>query len=667
MKPVHRTCARQYECIGRCGQEAAHERNSRPRAVVSIAVIAITGALLVVLGACELPTPDDPIIEAHRRPERPDPEIPTPPNPPTPPTPQCGNPVARSPDIVGSASSDFPTSAVRPVELLPGSAKDLSAIFESTPASVVQHISTTADNQILVALSAEPTNPPNLFDLNEKTLHFQQDSQGRYIRDILPVAWEEDIGTMVRDDSMIDAPGNSFSFAGKTWKYFFLNPHGLISFGARLSYSFDGSATLIGPEGRIVDNRFDSMQEIADKAIGIPTISPLYKPRIRGSTYVRQWPGRVVVTWASTEPRYYEHGIPPDRPSCIQAVLASDGSIRFSYADVSFGDGIVGIFPHGRLLSPTDLSQNERQFPGHGHEVFRYRSRPNLREIACQIVASLGDQFDLLIFHSEFRVDLQEPLSQWSGRAADVSGIGISFGSRPCGALRLKGHWVHPVWIRSSGVVNDHPDRAPETRFDQGLHLFAHEFTHTWTAYLSYYSSGQVEPLFGNWCRCHWRYELHAPAAFPWHQSEGVSVMGGRYWQERADGTFEELVIRFGGFGGDGFSWLDLYAMGLAEASEVPDMFILRNLRGMNGIGYTGEKEVVTIEQVLAASGPRIPSARDAQRDFNAGLVYLYEAGREPNPEFIRLHREYGDKVIEYWNHITGNRSRMTTAVRHVP
>ena len=34
-----------------------------------------------------------------------------------------------------------------------------------------------------------------------------------------------------------------------------------------------------------------------------------------------------------------------------------------------------------------------------------------------------------------------------------------------------------------------------------------------------------------------------------------------------------------------------------------------------------------------------------------------------PEPDLLRLHRDYRDKVIEYWFHITGGRSRITTNV----
>ena len=124
--------------------------------------------------------------------------------------------------------------------------------------------------------------------------------------------------------------------------------------------------------------------------------------------------------------------------------------------------------------------------------------------------------------------------------------------------------------------------------FKADLALFAHEFTHSWTAYLSYVEGNGARgrlfaDSFADGCRCHWRGELHAPAAFPWGGEQAHSLMmggeGGGFWRDNGDGTFTVTHFR----DASGLSWLDLYAMGLAEASEVPDLFVLRHLEPVAG------------------------------------------------------------------------------------
>ena len=322
-------------------------------------------------------------------------------------------------------------------------------------------------------------------------------------------------------------------------------------------------------------------------------------------------------------------------------------------------------------LPGVDLSAPDHVFSRRQNEVFHYRRVPNLDEIACRVIGALGDHFDLFTFHSEFRVDYQESASDWQRYHEDIKGIGddlLRRRSSPCGEGRFKGHWKRPVWMKADSVFTDSRVRhgpAERTGYERGLLLFAHEFTHHWTSWASYARGGQVESLAGDGCRCHWRWDLHVPAAFPWSDAElgPRSLMGGRYWRENVDGTFTPLD----GYWGGGHSWLDLYAMGLAEAREVPDMFILRNPRPVNEGDrwgpHTGDKEIVSIEQVVAAEGPRDPSAAAAQKNFNAAFVYLIEPGRTADPDLLRLHAEHRDKVIEHWSHVTGGRSRMTTTV----
>ena len=684
-------------------------------------------------------------------------------------------------------------------------------------------ISTTVNNQILVELAPDDTTPANLFDLNGRTLVFTPDGNGGYSRAVRSVVWEDDVGPAVADGEEVQLQSFMFDFAGRRWGSFFVSRHGLITFGEPLTYSYWDA-----------ENRFDPMPEIARNFVTAPTISPLYKPILGGRSdrygatqHVARSPDRVVVTWITTEPDFYAHGVPPEEPSRIQVVLSADGSIRFNYRGVLLGDGIVGLFPHeddveksgliasvadprnpelpghldlldaaiyasntdavileftlrGSVPDPpdgewysyrlhfdvdepywthpvdwsdedftwqvdvrtggervargqgvkqllsggaadrialladigafgsgisgtafaatahfrgsswiqgddsrmalvklnagtpptTDLSRSDGNSSSRQSEVFHYRGVPDAESIACRVIAELGDTFDLFVFHNQFRVDSQESATPWTGRD-DVRGIGMEHLNRstPCGEGRLKGHWTQPVWMKSDHVVNYSRYHDEGTRFDRGLLLFAHELTHAWTAHLSYLRDGSREPLFGVYCQCHWREDLHIPAAFPWHADEPGphSLMGGRYWRDNGDGTFTPLDGYFGG----GHSWLDLYAMGLAEAHEVPDTFILRNLRPVNGRDpwgpHTGDREIVSIEQVVAAEGARIPSARDARKDFNAAFVYLLEPGQTPDPDMLRLHAEYRDKVIEHWSHVTGGRSRMTTTVPGVP
>ena len=45
----------------------------------------------------------------------------------------------------------------------------------------------------------------------------------------------------------------------------------------------------------------------------------------------------------------------------------------------------------------------------------------------------------------------------------------------------------------------------------------------------------------------------------------------------------------------------------------------------------------------------------------------MLEPGRTPTAELLQLHKDYIDSVVEYWSHVTGGRSRITTTVPGVP
>ena len=175
--------------------------------------------------------------------------------------------------------------------------------------------------------------------------------------------------------------------------------------------------------------------------------------------------------------------------------------------------------------------------------------------------------------------------------------------------------------------------------------------------------NGEPETLSDPFCHCHWREGLHIPAAFPWGGGVAKSIMGGEFWFENRDGTFESTHSGWR----HGASWLDLYLMGLAAPEEVPDMLLLRNLTPVDEDRpwgpRTADKEVVTMRQILAAEGPRAPGLEESQKDFNAGFVYLLEPRQRPDQDLLALQGRYRDKVVEHWSHITGGRSQLTTIV----
>ena len=386
--------------------------------------------------------------------------------------------------------------------------------------------------------------------------------------------------------------------------------------------------------------------------------------------------GRRTAQWDATKPAYDSDaddnriGLLVDssefagRPASVAAYSGQWNTVTGSWRLGNGERSAVISFPQVTESAPTDLSQSGSSAVQ--HEVFHHTGlKDYLIPIACGVIKAQGDEFDAIVFHSQFRFDIQFPGSWWGYYPGNVPirGIGMSEEllqeKSPCGS-RMRGQWNFPIWAKSDFVAVADGSGGYAASPDGMWHL-AHEFTHTWAAYVSYVRSGEREPLSTG---SHWLPELHAPAPF----ARAGSIMGGSYWRENADGTFTPLLLDEKGEAG--LSWLDLYLAGLATPDEVPDTFILRNLQEAGGGRrgpHTAEKEIVTMEQVLAAMGPRNPPAARSQTLFNSGFVYLLEPGQTPDPEQLAFHAEFSDQTVEHWRRITGGRSQITTAVPTLP
>jgi hypothetical protein len=233
-----------------------------------------------------------------------------------------------------------------------------------------------------------------------------------------------------------------------------------------------------------------------------------------------------------------------------------------------------------------------------------------------------------------------------------------------CSQGRLQWMYVQPVYI---GALQGQ-ERSPDGRivdYDYAMSQVGHELGHRWTAD----ARATVERQTFELGPVHWARGLQAPAAFPYTRPVEASLMGGGVWREAGDGTWAQLDDDFF-VPATGFSWLDLYLMGLARPEEVPPFFLLRspvNTGARDADGhplYRGERTPITIADVVAAMGPRLPAADQAQKAFNTGVVALVWRGRAPSPELVERANGIRERWIAYWSKVTDGRSTMTTDPR---
>ena len=346
------------------------------------------------------------------------------------------------------------------------------------------------------------------------------------------------------------------------------------------------------------------------------------------------------------------------------------------------------------LSSPAlDFSSVTSQDGPHAvaYETFHYMKPPRAMDLTCTVIRALGDRYDMLAYYSDFRIDNPEAGTSSTGplgggpAGGAVTGIGAAQRnlSGYCSRGRFQWQFIQPVYVGANQMAEYPPEGLTETNghnvvaystqlaertsngrippYDYAISQIGHEMGHRWSAFVAARVDGDTIQLGPT----HWARGLQAPAAFPYQRPVEASAMGGGVWQDNFDGTFTQLDDDYY-VPATGWSYLDLYLMGFIAPSEVPDFFILRNLvpagRDANGHSiFKANRSKVTIQDVIAVEGPRLPDVGHAQKNFNTGMVVVVEHGKRPSK--LLLERTEGIRLrwMDYWTTTTGHRSTMTT------
>jgi hypothetical protein len=322
------------------------------------------------------------------------------------------------------------------------------------------------------------------------------------------------------------------------------------------------------------------------------------------------------------------------------------------------------------------------------YEAFHYYSLPNPRDLTCSVIKSLGDKFDFLAYYSDFRVDNQEAGTPSDGPLGAVGGAVTGIGATQnglasyCTQGRFQWQFIQPVYSGSNQMQERPPQNAPvgtdhdisfyhqqlaEPSQDgkmppymYAISQIAHEMGHRWAAFVSATVAGETIPLGPT----HWARGLQARVVFPYQRPIEASIMGGGVWQDNFDGTYTQLDDDYY-VPATGWSYLDLYLMGLISPAEVPDFFILRGLvpvgKDANGhVMFKADRTKVTIQDVIAAEGKRFPGVDKSQRQFNTGMVIVVQHGAKPSSELVERASGIRQQWIDYFSITTGRRASMT-------
>ena len=515
--------------------------------------------------------------------------------------------------------------------------------FEST--------STDVGNLVVINGNEHIVQPKNTFDLAGQNLRFTPNDVGGYDvstpEDVEFVQAFGDVLQLSDDDSKKVEIEFDFPFFGEEYTELFVNSDGNLTFGkgdaaswARDLQRFLGESPRIG----VLYTDLNPFDPFPDPFGETPTVE------------VKQASNQVTVTWFNVE-SFSEQSF-SSVSLTMQVVLYDTGVIDIVFEKSDVRTGIVGVSPGGLDDAfQVNLVDYSDDLPLEGTtgaiaEAFVDLPTVNLQNVAREFYRSHNDDFDSLILFTNFEsnLDFVGVLAFAINVQNDVLGIGnpnrseifpqfdhtAEYGSQ--GRLRSF------LTMKNLKVWEDDPLENTFGPATSTLSVLAHEFGHTWGAFID-------PPVLLTRDRAHWNFFLHTNG----------SLLGGNDIQDNGDGSFITLAPK------DIYSPLDLYLMGLLKPEDVPPTFLvtephdldlpppydqqtitadqLQGTYSLGDVGFRGDKQEVRIEDIISVNGQRIPDAESSQKDFRTAFILLAQGEEGPTPDEI----EKVETVRLYW------------------
>jgi len=419
----------------------------------------------------------------------------------------------------------------------------------------------------------------------------------------------------------------------------------------------DGNVTFEEPDAA------SQARSLGRLAAGPPRIAPLFSDLDPSKTDcdVRVWQGvnRTVFTWRNV-PEYRDAGTGPRQ--MVQLEIRSNGAMIFTYTTVTAGDIVAGISP-GRLIGSAEILS----FAGGSPLIFgatvaeRFGGSDSLDTVraAQRFYESHEDSYDYLVFFNTAGVSAgTNALAVEQTVRSDRQGIGdtaLDNGATYGSPARLQA-------VLNMGPLSQYP-RDPYARVgsrgqvtgDNTMTLLGHETGHLFLALASIRDprDPSVRPMLGTQ-NAHWSFNFNSEASL----LEGNRIMdlgGNRF---RTVATVQ------------GYSILDQYLMGFRTPDEVPPTFLVRNSPmpatsfPQVNVSFSGSRQDITVDDLIAAEGKRVPSAEVAQRRFRFAFILVIPAGAEPATADIEQLETYRAEFERYYPQAAQDRAYADATLR---
>ena len=489
--------------------------------------------------------------------------------------------------------------------------------------------------------------PDNRFDLAGQSLQFLRRPRGMSVVRA-PIDYIDTVGELLplTDDSAVRfnfPPEFRFPFQGRTWDHVWVNSDGNLTFGNSSPFtSRDLQGMNTGPP-RIAVLFTDLNPEEAADGNGVFLE---YIP-----------PARVRVTW---------RGVPEfggTRTATMQVTLFLNGRVVTAYGDgMTVREGVVGVTPGG---NPADINiydytveVPEPPRPGTVAEEFVANQQISDPAVARAFFDNFRDNYDHVILWLDFPLILGGGAFAYESNIFNTDrGIGLpdidrtaAYGSN--GQLKS--------FLQMGGLARYPSD--PDQLFlgtNSTMAILGQETGHRWLSFalaIDPRTGLPTQDLLGR-ALSHWSYNM---------DSEG-SVMEGNDWEDEGGGSFrttEPATVRF--------SAIDQYFMGLIPANRVPDFFYVDDAQGSPGAGaapvnngvITGTRVNMSINDLIAFEGPRVPNAGRAPKIFNMAFVLLHRQGEPPSQASLNKLENFRQRWNTWFLVNTDRNGRVNTVMQ---
>jgi hypothetical protein len=300
-----------------------------------------------------------------------------------------------------------------------------------------------------------------------------------------------------------------------------------------------------------------------------------------------------------------------------------------------------------------------------------------LQRAACAFYDTHDDAFDAIFVFTTYGLNFLTNVQQGWPVLQQYDGIGRTRYDQTAAFCSAAGRLRQAVKMGALRYLPADPD-ARYTGIPMypltGIELLAHEFGHHWMASIQFSADGGThcflrgyepsgEPVAGD---C----DGYEPTGYNQHWSyyfNSQSLMYGSMIEDLGGGAFRIS------YESPRYAELDQYLMGLRTAAEVPTQFLV-DVGDVAGSGsaslpiqpgataeVTGTRVDFTIDDVIAAMGPRVPEL-DACH-WKGAFIIVYPAGAPPDDDQIAKVEAFRTRWETFYDWATDNRGSFDTTL----